>query len=93
MWSEKRDLEGDMIFAIFPIVLNIGINFLYYIKGASYESIEAVNNINSSSIFIIFICCLLNFFGKRKKLSKEEKKKLIHGGLSKKVIKTRMANA
>lgn len=27
MWSEKRDLEGDMIFAIFPIVLNIGITF------------------------------------------------------------------
>lgn len=74
MWSEKRGLESNLIFAIFPIVLNVATNFVYFMRGGSYEAIGAINNVNSFTLFTIFICCILNFFEKSRNLSGEEKK-------------------
>lgn len=55
MWSEKRGLESNLIFAIFPIVLNIATNFVYFMRGGSYENLEGVNNVNSFTLFTVFI--------------------------------------
>jgi len=76
MWSEKRDIENSIFFAIFPIVINVATNVVYFISGGLYETLNAVDAFNSFTIFSILICFLLNFFTKGRKLSEEERKEL-----------------
>lgn len=76
MWSEKRGIESSIIFAIFPMVINMATNAVYFISGSSYETLALVNEFNRFTLFVIFVCCILNFFTKEKKLSEEEKKEL-----------------
>ncbi|WP_322389914.1 hypothetical protein, partial [Clostridium perfringens] len=77
MWSEKRGIESFLFFAIFPIVINVATNVVYFISGGSYETLKAVNEFNSFTLFCILICCLFNFFERGRKLSEDEKKELI----------------
>ncbi|WP_411167441.1 hypothetical protein ACH36K_09750 [Clostridium sp. MB05] len=76
MWSEKRGIESFLFFAIFPIVINVATNVAYFISGGSYETLKAVNEFNSFTLFCILICCLFNFFERGRKLSEDEKKEL-----------------
>lgn len=76
MWSEKRGIEDFIFLGVFPIVINISTNLVYFISGCSYSMLEVVNEFNSFTIFSIFICCLFNFFTPQKNLSKEDKEKL-----------------
>lgn len=76
MWYEKRGIESSIFFAIFPMVINMATNAVYFISGSSYETLALVNEFNRFTLFTIFVCCILNFFTKEKDLSEEEKKEL-----------------
>ncbi|WP_291650715.1 hypothetical protein [Clostridium sp.] len=76
MWSEKRGIESYLFFAILPIVINLATNVLYFISEGSYETLKAVNEFNSFTLFCILICCVFNFFERCRKLSEYEKKEL-----------------
>ena len=76
MWSEKRGIESDIIFAILPIVMNVATNVVYFISEGSYETLKAVDSFNEFTVFCVLICCLFNFLERGRKLSKDEKKEL-----------------
>lgn len=63
-------------FDIFPIVINITTNAIYFISGDSYETLEMVNEFNRFTLFGIFFCCIVNFFTRDRKLSEGERKEL-----------------
>lgn len=72
MWSENRGIESYIFFAIFPIVINISTNAIYFISGKSYEVIEIINEFNGFTLFTLLFCCIVNFFTKDRKLSDDE---------------------
>lgn len=74
MWSENRGIESYIFFAIFPIVINIATNAIYFISGKSYEVIGIINEFNRFTLFAILFCCIVNFFTKDRKLSDDEMK-------------------
>ena len=75
MWSEKRGVEDFIFFAVFPILINITTNLVYFLSEASYSMLQIVNNFNGFTTFGVFSICIFNFFIKQQ-LSKDEKDKL-----------------
>ena len=53
MWSENMGIESYIFFAIFPIVINISTNAIYFISGKSYEVIEIINEFNGFTLFTL----------------------------------------
>ena len=76
MWSEKRGVEDFIFFAVFPILINITTNLVYFLSEASYSMLQIVNNFNGFTTFGVFSICIFNFFIKQQQLSKDEKDKL-----------------
>ena len=76
MWSEKRGVEDFIFFAVFPILINITTNLVYFLSEASYSMLQIVNNFNGFTTLGVFSICIFNFFIKQQQLSKDEKDKL-----------------
>lgn len=76
MWSEKRGVEDFIFFAIFPILINITTNLVYFFSEGSYSMLQIVNDFNGFTTFGVFSSCIFNFFIKQKELSNEEKDNL-----------------
>ena len=76
MWSEKRGVEDFIFFVVFPILINITTNLVYFLSEASYSMLQIVNNFNGFTTFGVFSICIFNFFIKQQQLSKDEKDKL-----------------
>ena len=76
MWSEKRGVEDFIFFAVFPILINITTNLVYFLSEASYSMLQIVNNFNGFTTFGVFLIFIFNFFIKQQQLSKDEKDKL-----------------
>ena len=54
MWSEKRGIEGTIVFAIFPIVWCILGNISYYLSGIErFYNFTSVINIENSTMMAI----------------------------------------
>ena len=76
MWSEKRGIEDFIFFAVFPILINITTNLVYFLSNDSYSMLQIVNDFNGFTTFGVVVSCIFNFFIKQKELSKDEKDKL-----------------
>lgn len=76
MWSQKRGVEDFIFFAVFPILINITTNLVYFLNEDSYSMLQIVNDFNGFTTFGVFSCCIFNFFIKQQELSKDEKDKL-----------------
>lgn len=76
MWSEKRGVEEFIFFAVFPILINIATNLVYFFYESSYSMLQIINDFNGFTTFGVFSSCIFNFFIKQQELSKDEKDKL-----------------
>lgn len=72
MWSEKRGIEDFSFFAIFPILINLTTNFIYFLNGKPYSMLEIINEFNGFTTFGVAMSCMFNFFIKQKELSENE---------------------
>ena len=76
MWSEKRGIEDFIFFAVFPILINITTNLVYFLSNDPHSMLQIINDFNGFTIFGVVVSCIFNFFIKQKELSKDEKDKL-----------------
>ena len=76
MWSQKRGVEDFIFFAVFPILINITTNLVYFFNEDSYSMLQVVNDFNAFTTFGVFSSCIFNFFIKQQELSKDEEDKL-----------------
>lgn len=76
MWSKKREINDMIIFAIFPMVMNIATNIVYFIGQGSNDALEFVRVFNIFTFISSVICFIFILFNKGEKISQDEKKEI-----------------
>ncbi len=77
MWSEKRGIEDFIFFAVFPILINITTNLVYFLSNDSYSMLQIVNDFNGFTTFGVVVSCIFNFFIKQKNFLRMKRTSLI----------------